>query len=74
MRALVLSVAPGITDWAAIEYKDENTLLAASRDPERAYVEQVLPDKLQHYARYVRERNFWVDLRILFRTLIVIVR
>ncbi len=74
MRALVLSVAPGITDWAAIEYKDESTLLAASRDPERAYVEQVLPAKLQHYARYVRERNFWVDMRILFRTLVVIVR
>lgn len=74
MRALVLSVSPGITDWAAIEYKDENTLLAASSDPERAYVEQVLPAKLQHYARYVRERTFWVDLRILFRTLVVIVR
>lgn len=74
MRALVLSVSPGITDWAAIEYRDENILLAASSDPERTYVEQVLPAKLQHYARYVRERNFWVDLRILFRTLVVIVR
>jgi lipopolysaccharide/colanic/teichoic acid biosynthesis glycosyltransferase len=74
MRALILSVSPGITDWAAIEYKDENTLLAASSDPERAYIEQVLPAKLHHYARYVRERNFWVDLRILFRTLVVVVR
>jgi lipopolysaccharide/colanic/teichoic acid biosynthesis glycosyltransferase len=74
VRALVLSVSPGITDWAAIEYKDESTLLAAASDPERAYIEQVLPAKLQHYARYVRERNFWVDLRILLRTLLVIVR
>jgi lipopolysaccharide/colanic/teichoic acid biosynthesis glycosyltransferase len=74
MRAIVLSVAPGITDWAAIEYKDENVLLAASRDPERAYIEQILPEKLRYYARYVSERNFWVDLRILFRTLAVIVR
>lgn len=69
MRALVLSVAPGITDWAAIQYKDENTLLASSSDPERTYIEQILPDKLNHYARYVRERNFWMDLRIIFRTL-----
>ena len=73
IRALVLSVSPGITDWAAIEYKDENNLLAASNDPERTYIEQVLPDKLTHYARYVRERNFWVDLHIIFRTLAVIV-
>jgi len=74
MRVLVLSVSPGITDWAAIEYRDESTLLAASSDPERAYIEQVLPAKLRLYARYVRERNFWTDLRILFRTLIVIMR
>jgi len=74
LRALVLSVSPGITDWAAIEYKDENTLLASSSDPERTYIEQVLPDKLDHYARYVRERTFWVDLRIIFRTLAVIGR
>lgn len=74
IRALILSVSPGITDWAAIEYRDENTLLAASSDPERAYIEQALPAKLHHYARYVRERNFWVDLRILVRTLMVVVR
>jgi lipopolysaccharide/colanic/teichoic acid biosynthesis glycosyltransferase len=74
MRALVLSVSPGITDWAAIEYKDENTLLASSANPEHTYIEQVLPDKLDHYVRYVRERNFWIDLRIIFRTLVAITR
>ena len=74
LRALVLSVSPGITDWAAIEYKDENTLLASSRDPERTYIEHVLPKKLDLYARYVRERSFWVDLRIIFRTLAVVSR
>lgn len=74
LRALVLSVSPGITDWAAIEYKDENALLASSSDPERTYIEQVLPDKLDQYARYVQERSFWIDLRIIFRTLAVITR
>jgi len=74
MRTLVLSVSPGITDWAAIVYKDENTLLAASSDPERTYVEHILPDKLDHYARYVRERSFWMDLCIIVRTLAVVVR
>jgi lipopolysaccharide/colanic/teichoic acid biosynthesis glycosyltransferase len=74
MRALVLSVPPGMTDWAAIEYKDENTLLAASSDPERTYIEQILPKKLALYARYVRERNLWIDLHIIFRTLTAVVR
>lgn len=74
LRTVVLSVSPGITDWAAIEYRDENTLLAASSDPERTYIEQILPKKLALYARYVHERSFWVDLHILFRTLAVVVR
>ncbi|MCC2956195.1 sugar transferase [Massilia sp. IC2-477] len=73
-RRLVLSVAPGITDWAAIRYKDENAVLARAADPERAYVESVLPVKLDYYVRYVRERTFWGDIRILAHTLAAIVR
>jgi len=72
--ALVLSVRPGITDWAAIEYKDENALLAEFSDPERIYIDQVLPTKLEIYVRYVRKRNFWVDLHIIFRTISVLIR
>jgi len=73
LRALVLSVSPGLTDWAAIEFMDENKLLASSTDPERAYIERVMPEKLVHYVRYVRERNFWIDLCIIFRTLSIII-
>jgi lipopolysaccharide/colanic/teichoic acid biosynthesis glycosyltransferase len=73
MRALVLSVAPGITDWAAIEYKDENALLAGASDPERTYIDEILPAKLRHYAHYVHERSFVMDLHILYRTLAAIV-
>lgn len=73
IRALVLSVSPGVTDWAAIEFKEENTVLATSGNPERVYIEQVLPKKLALYVRYVRERNFWTDLHIIFRTLAAIV-
>ncbi|MFK3741319.1 sugar transferase [Massilia sp. TN1-12] len=74
VRRTVLSVAPGITDWAAILYKDENDILARAADPERAYLDTILPAKLCWYERYVRERSFWVDLRILARTLAAIVR
>jgi lipopolysaccharide/colanic/teichoic acid biosynthesis glycosyltransferase len=73
-RRVVLSVAPGLTDWAAIRYKDENAILARSADPERAYVEAVLPAKLEYYVRYVNERSFWGDVRILAHTLAAIVR
>lgn len=74
VRRTVLSVAPGITDWAAILYKDESAILAQAEDPERAYLDTILPAKLCWYERYVRERSFWIDLRILFRTLAAIVR
>ncbi len=74
VRNTVLSVAPGVTDLAAILYKDESTILGQARDPERAYVETILPVKLEYYQRYVRERSFWLDLHIIFRTLAAIVR
>lgn len=74
VRALVLSVAPGITDWASISYKDESTLLGSAIDPERAYIETVLPIKLAYYVRYVRERGFWSDLHIIGATLLALLR
>ena len=69
LRDLVLSVQPGVTDLAAILYKDESSILGQAADPERAYIETILPTKLEYYARYVRERSFWGDVRIIFRTL-----
>jgi lipopolysaccharide/colanic/teichoic acid biosynthesis glycosyltransferase len=74
VRNTVLSVAPGITDLAAILYRDESAILGQARDPEQAYVDTILPVKLEYYQRYVRERSFWLDLRIIFRTLAAIVR
>jgi lipopolysaccharide/colanic/teichoic acid biosynthesis glycosyltransferase len=72
LRDLVLSVPPGITDWASIQFKDENDLLGTACDPERTYVEEVLPVKLGYYVRYVRERNFIVDLKIIVATLLAV--
>lgn len=69
LRDLVLSVQPGVTDLAAILYKDESSILGQAADPERAYIETILPTKLEYYASYVRERSFWGDVRIIFRTL-----
>src|SRR4051794_36292249 len=57
LRAKVLSVRPGITDMASLEYRDEGARLARAADPEREYVEVVMPAKLQAAARYVDEMS-----------------
>ncbi|MGV7207282.1 sugar transferase [Oxalobacteraceae bacterium A2-2] len=67
-RRLVLSVAPGITDRAALAYRDEAALLAGAADPEQVYLHAILPAKLAHYLAYVRQRSLWTDLRILAAT------
>lgn len=74
VRAIVLSVPPGITDWASIEFKEENAILGDAVDAERVYIEEILPVKLGYYVRYVRERSFMMDLRIIFATLVAVAR
>jgi lipopolysaccharide/colanic/teichoic acid biosynthesis glycosyltransferase len=74
VRAIVLSVTPGITDWASICYKEENALLGRSVNPEQAYLDTILPAKLQYNVRYVKDRTFWNDLRIIMSTLAALVR
>ncbi|MBK9701469.1 MAG: sugar transferase [Flavobacteriales bacterium] len=61
-QQVVLSVRPGITGMASLDYVDENELLARSTDPERTYVEEVMPVKLALDLRYVRDRSFALDL------------
>ena len=67
-RDLILSVRPGITDEAAIQFRDEASLLAAADDPERYYVEEILPRKLSLYRDYVANRSFGGDLGLMWRT------
>lgn len=74
LRDLILSVKPGITDRASIEFRDENMILGQSSNPERAYIEQVLPVKQRYYAEYVRTRTFWGDISIIIATLIAVMR
>lgn len=68
-RAEILSVRPGITDEAAIEFRDESEILGRSVDPERTYIEEILPRKIQLYQDYVRHRSLLSDLLIILRTL-----
>lgn len=73
LKDLVLSIRPGITDKASIEFKDENVILARSADPHKSYVTEILPIKLNYYAEYVRNRSMLEDVRIIFLTLRAIV-
>jgi lipopolysaccharide/colanic/teichoic acid biosynthesis glycosyltransferase len=65
----VLSVRPGITDYASIEYFSENELLGKSSDPEKTYIQDVLPAKLNLNLKYIREKSLLTDLKIIFRTI-----
>ena len=71
--AIIHAIRPGITDPAAILYRDEEKILASAADPERLYREQILPRKLGLYAEYARTRTFWGDLKILGRTATAII-
>lgn len=65
----ILSVRPGITDYAAIEYRNEEEILKEYADPEAGYVQEVLPKKIALSRRYLRERGILTDLRILLTTM-----
>ena len=64
----VLSVRPGITDYASIEYVNENELLSQAEDPERTYIEQVMPDKIKLNMRYLEHYNLIEYFKIIFLT------
>ncbi len=66
----VLQVRPGITDMASIAYKNENELLAKSADPEKTYIEEVMPEKLKLNMVYIDDPSLINYLKIIFKTII----
>ena len=70
----VLSVKPGITDNASIEFMDENTLLSTAENPEEFYIKELIPRKTAIYLQYVDRQSFWLDLQIIFKTIFKIFR
>ena len=70
----VLSVRPGITDYASIEYMDENVLLEKSADPDKTYVEEILPAKIKLNMRYIENKSVKEYFKIIFLTIVKIVR
>jgi lipopolysaccharide/colanic/teichoic acid biosynthesis glycosyltransferase len=68
----VLQVPPGITDYASLFFPNEGEVLKGSTDPDRDYMEKIHPIKMQLCLRYVRERSFGTDLKILFFTALTV--
>ncbi|MFM2156752.1 MAG: putative undecaprenyl-phosphate galactose phosphotransferase [Bacteroidota bacterium] len=64
----VLTVKPGITDYASIEYSEENDLLAKSNDPEKTYIEEIMPAKLLLNQKYIAEKSIITDIKIIWMT------
>jgi lipopolysaccharide/colanic/teichoic acid biosynthesis glycosyltransferase len=69
VKAVILSLPPGITDLASIAFKNENDMLARALNPEREYTERILPLKLELCESYVLQRSLWGDCIIILKTL-----
>jgi lipopolysaccharide/colanic/teichoic acid biosynthesis glycosyltransferase len=74
MRDLVLSVRPGITDPCSIYLRNESEILAAAKDPEKFYVEILLPEKLRISCNYIANQSILSDIRLIFDTIFVVSR
>ena len=70
----VLLVRPGITDYASIAYRNENDLLAGTDDPEKMYIEQIMPDKIELNMKYLREISPLADIRLILKTIVAVIK
>jgi lipopolysaccharide/colanic/teichoic acid biosynthesis glycosyltransferase len=65
----VLFFRPGLTDPASLEYINENEILSKSTDPEKTYIDKVMPHKLALNLKYIEKQNFFFDFGIIFKTI-----
>jgi lipopolysaccharide/colanic/teichoic acid biosynthesis glycosyltransferase len=70
----VLSVKPGITDYASIVFSNENELLSQADDPEYFYINEILPQKLRLNLQYIKDQSFFTDVKIIFKTIAKILK
>lgn len=70
----VLTVKPGITDWSSLTFHNEGAILKGAADPHAAYREKIRPEKLRLAVKYVDERSFLTDMKIIFKTIQTLVR
>lgn len=71
-KKAIFSIRPGITDFSSLWNFHEGEVLKGSPDPEKTYQEKIRPEKIRLQIKYIRERNFWLDLKIILRTILKI--
>lgn len=69
----ILTVKPGITDYASIEYINENEILGKSENPEKTYIDEIMPKKIELNLKYINEKSLYTDFKIIFRTILKII-
>ncbi len=74
IRDLILSIPPGITDFASLEFRNENDLLEGCTDPVEKYIKEITPVKLEYYLKYVTKRSVLVDFWLILRTISTVFR
>ena len=70
----VLLVRPGITDYASIAYRNENDMLEGAEDPEKMYIDVIMPDKIELNMKYLREISPLADIRLILSTIVAVIR
>lgn len=70
----ILKVRPGITDLASIEYRDENTLLGKSNNPEGTYIEEIMPRKINLNIEYLSKMSVVYDIQLILKTIIFVLK
>jgi lipopolysaccharide/colanic/teichoic acid biosynthesis glycosyltransferase len=70
----ILKVRPGITDYSSIKFNNEGEILAGSPDPDRTYEEVIRPEKLRLQLEYVRNHSIWIDIKILLKTAMTLIK
>jgi len=71
---VILQVKPGITDYATIEFRDEEDVLKKFQNPEDGYIKEVLPKKIELYKKYIKDKGFFTDMKLVLLTLWKIVK
>lgn len=70
----ILTVKPGITDYASIHFNDEGSILEGSDDPDKTYMEVIWPEKKRLQLKYVNEHSFLTDIKIIWLTLLAVIK
>jgi len=70
----ILQMKPGITDFASIKYRNESNLIKNGHNAENIYINEILTQKIQLYKKYVKERSFSLDLKLIFFTLFYLIK